>query len=649
MSFAMMHDSVFAEISKEELFRTPDLISAKISPDGNTIAYIGADASGFSNVFIRQRVDKFSTSSQISFFANAEIIQFFWSGDSDKVLLLKDEKGTGRLHLHGIDINTKEHKIYTAQFSKVNTKVVQISSRNTRAVIGLNHRNPQFFDLYELDLNSGALRLVYENDRYAKFLFSDTLDLILKMQIHNDGSWTVLTADDQLFLRLDASEAFHTEFLSYNEKNRAVYLLDNRFSDTTQLMMKSLSTQSEKVLGHQQNSDIDDVLFLDGEPKAYASYYTEKDWHVLDSSISQDIAFLQQHVGRNFEVINKNRNGDVWIVFISIPDQGMRFWIYERKSQNLILLYPSQLKAQRGFAKMYPLIIKTRDGQKLVCYYTLPVEHDRGGYVDVPLPLVVDPHGGPFLWRDKFEFNAYHQWLASCGYAVLSVNFRLSSGFGKAFLNAGNGEWGGKAHADVIDAVEACISRGLADRKKIGIFGGSYGGYEALASLTFTPEYFACSVAICGPSNLKTVLDNVPQFWEFTTRPLSDKTAFFTKQAFITSMGGSPDDPAGIAYLEKCSPLNYLEGIRAPLLLVHGQNDHIVAERESKQIFDSMKKHHKEVTYMLFPDEGHRFARFSNKMMYLDHAERFLSRHLGGKYHPIDQKIVSDSSAQIFN
>jgi dipeptidyl aminopeptidase/acylaminoacyl peptidase len=464
------------------------------------------------------------------------------------------------------------------------------------------------------------------------------------MRINDDGSWTVFTVDDAVFMQLSAAEAFQTEFLSYNEEKGAVYLLDNRFSDTNQLVMKPLSaTSHEKILGAQAHSDIDEVLFIGGEPRAYASYYTQKEWNSIDPSIENDVPFLEQHVGSNFEVVSQSKDGNVWVVSNSIPNQGSQFWIYERKGKNLSLLHSSQER----LSKMYSMIVEARDGQKLVCYYTLPKEHDKGGYVNAPLPLVVVPHGGPFKVRDRFEFNPYHQWLASCGYAVLSVNFRLSSGFGKAFVNAGNGQWGGKAHLDVIDAVDACVAKGIADRTKLAVFGGSYGGYESLASLTFSPEYFTCCVAVCGPSNLKTVLDNVPKFWEFTSKPLSDKMMFFTKQAFITSMGGNPDEAEGIRYLEKCSPLNHLDGIQVPLLLVHGKNDHVVVERESQQIYDSMKKSQKDVTYILFPDEGHRFAKFSNKMMYLSHAELFLSQHLGGKYEHIDKEIVADSSAII--
>ena len=635
----------YTPTAKEKLFQTPSLISAKISPEGTGIAYVGADEAGVANLFFKQS----AAPVQVTFFKDPEIIQFFWSAKSDKIVLLKDANGTGQLHVHGVDIATKQQVIYTEQWGKINAKVIRMHATKNSAVIGLNHRNLPFHDLYVLDLDSGQWTLLFKNDSYAKFLVSDDLDLVLKMRINPDGSWTIFTADDSVFMQLSAAEAFHTDFLSYHKQIDSVYLLDNRYADTQQLMRKSLSDGAEQLLGGQEMSDIAEVLFLEGQPKAYAIYYTHKQWHCIDEALEKDISFLEKHIGAEFSVLSQSQTGDIWALVNNVPDRGSLLWIYDRKKQTVSPFHPTGLIATECYAKMYPLVIEARDGLKLVCYYTLPKEQDRGGYVERPLPLVVNPHGGPFKVRDEYVFNPYHQWLASRGYAVLSVNFRLSSGFGKAFVNAGNGEWGKKAHFDVIDAVEACIAKGIADRQKLAVFGGSYGGYESLASLTFTPEYFTCCVAICGPSNLKTVLDHVPQFWEFTPRPLADSLMFFTKQAFITSMGGDPDRPEGAAYLQQCSPLNHLEGIKAPLLLIHGQNDHIVAEKESRQIYESMKKRGKQVTYLLFPDEGHRIAKFANKMAYLDHAERFLAEHLGGKYDPVDKDILACSSAILTN
>jgi len=626
--------------SKEELCATPALISAKVSPDGNWIASVGADENGIPNVFLMSREGDFSSAEQISFFETPEIIQFFWSGKSDQVLVLKDEEGTALHRLYGIDIHSKQQRFFTKDFDRANAKIIQISSNQNRAVVGLNQRKASFHDLYLLDFDTGNFTLLFQNDVYAKFLVGPDLDVILKMRINEEGSWTVFKSDDTIFLELSAEEAFQTEFLSYKEG--FVYFLDNRFSDTNQLVRKKLEDGKEEILGSDVRSDIDEVLFLQGEPKAYAIYYTEKEWRCIDPSMEKEIAFLTKSAGRNFEVVSRSQNGEIWVISNSFPERGGRFWIYERSHQKLLPLFPFE---DRAFAKMYPMVAVARDGRKLVCYYTLPPELDKGGFVDAPIPLVVVPHGGPFKVRDKFEFKPFHQWLASCGYAVLSVNFRLSSGFGKEHVNAGNGEWGGKAHLDVIDAVEACIDRGITEKGKLAILGGSYGGYETLASLTFTPTYFTCCVSVCGPSSLKTFLDFAPQFWEFTSKPLSDSNMFFTRKAFITSFGGDPETEEGLACLKKSSPLYHLEKIQAPLLLVQGKNDHIITEIEAEQIYRNMKENGKKVTYLLFPGEGHRFANFANKMMYLSHAEAFLAEYLGGHCSKTDSKLLAESTA----
>lgn len=632
--------SASAQITKEKLCKTPPFISAKLSPDGKLIAKVGADGAGIANVTVFG-VDA-DAGEQLSFFKSPNIIRFFWSADSKKVLVLKDEEGTGQLNLHAFDVVTREHLSYTEQFPKIDAKMIKLSPTENRAVIGLNLRHRYFHDLYLIDLDSGKLTLLLQNDTYAKFLVSDDLEVILKVRINEDASWSVFLKNDQLFLKLTAEEAFHTEFISYNAEEKLVYFLDNRFSDTNQLIQKSVEgSYEEKVLGGQPFSDVDEVL-LQGKPKAYASYYTQKEWHVLDPAIQPDIDFLKEQVGGNFKVVSQDLEGKTWIVSNSIPDKGNIFWIYKQGSLRQIT------PPAENLAKMYEMVVTARDGKKLVCYYTLPKEYDRGGYVDAPIPLVVTPHGGPFKVREKYEFDGFHQWLASCGYAVLNVNFRLSSGFGKEFVNAGNGEWGGKAHLDLIDAADACIAKGLTEKGKLAILGGSYGGYASLAGLTFTPDYFNCCVSICGPSNLKTLLKCVPEFWEFTADPLSDEMMFFTKRAFITSMGGDPDKEEGARYLEKCSPLNYLDNIQVPLLIVHGKNDHVVAENESRQIYESMKKKNKAVTYILFPNEGHRFGNSSNKMMYFDHAEAFLSEHLHGKYHPAEKSHLEGSTGQVF-
>lgn len=628
-------------ITKEKLFATPKIISAKISPDAHTIAYIGANEKGVPNVFIRPKEGLSFT--QLSFFDTPDIIQFFWSGDSRYILIMKDDNGTGKLQLHGFNVQTKKHIDYTSE--GVNAKVYRMSPHSNRAVVGLNLTNPLYHDLYVLDFDTGKLELLFQNDGYAKFLISDDLQVILKTRINADGSWTVLKADDEIIMEISPRDTFHTDFLTYLKDKNSFYFLDNRFSDTNQLKLKSLSLlEEEQILGKQKKSDIDDILFINGKPAAYASYYAQKEWHIIDDTAKEDILFLQTSLSSDFEVINQSQNEQFWIVSNSIPTKGNQFWLYQRDMKSLQLLSEP---IDHTLSNMHTMVVKSRDGYNLVCYYTLPKEVDRGGYVDKPIPLVVYPHGGPFQVRDKLQFNPYHQWLASLGYAVLSVNFRLSSGFGKEFVNAGNGEWGGKAHLDVIDAARECIAKGITEKGKMAICGLSYGGYESLASLTFTPDFFTCCVAICGPSNLKTVFTHLPQYWEFTSKPASDKAWFFTRHAFIISMGGDPETSEGAQYLEKCSPLHHLANIKVPLLLVHGQNDHVVAELESRQIHEKMKAMGHEVRYILFPDEGHRIAQFNNRMFYMDEIEQFLSRHIGGTCHPTNRSILLESSAII--
>ncbi|MBI3211788.1 MAG: S9 family peptidase, partial [Simkania negevensis] len=350
-------------------------------------------------------------------------------------------------------------------------------------------------------------------------------------------------------------------------------------------------------------------------------------------------------LGPSYSVLSQTLLGDLWVLVTDLPDRGKEFWLYNRPRQELSLLYASL--EPHEFSKMYPLSLKARDGRELISYLTLPKEFDLDGDVAFPLPLVVFPHGGPFKVRDRYIFHPFHQWLASRGYAVLSVNFRLSSGFGKEFVSAGNGEWGGKAHLDVIDAVEECIKRGITEKGKLAVVGGSYGGYEALAGLTFTPDFYTCIVALCAPSNLKTVLQGVPSYWELLATPFSERTLFFTKKAFIISMGGDPEKPQEAPYLEKCSPLNYVDNIQKPLLLIHGANDHIVQEKESQQIYEGMKKSQKPVTYLSFPDEGHGIEKFANKMHFLALIEKFLAKHLGGREEPLQEEIQRASSANV--
>lgn len=627
-------------VNKESLFSTPECISMKVSPDGAWTALIGSDQRGIPNVFI---IDREGKRTQCSFFDTPEIIQFYWSPDSRQVLLIKDRDGKGSPHLLGVHIETHETKNYTEDLEMPSAKLLQCSKSDNACAVALKTGKSPFHDIYRLDLDTGERQLIYRNEGYIKFLLSKNLDILLKVRLEDDGAWRVLTEDDREFLYLSAEDAFMTELLEYDESCQEVVFLDSRYTDKTTLTAKSLATFKERVLGGKEDADVHEVLFVKSSPIAYSTFFEKKQWHVLDPNFQEAIAYLSDRVGTGFSIINQSADGRQWITLMDSPDRGREYGCFDLETSTWRSLY-TPLKL--SFAKMYSTIAKARDGKDLVTYYTLPVDADQGGTTRSPLPLIVFPHGGPFKARDCYAFHPFHQWFASLGYAVVSVNYRLSAGYGKSFVNAGNGEWGGAAHHDVLDAVEHCIAMGIADRKKMAIVGGSYGGYEAQASLAFSPGFFCCGVAICGPSCLETVLKSVPKYWEFTSSPLSDQTAFFTKQAFITSIGGDPENPDGAAYLRSCSPLYHLDAIRDPLLLVHGESDHVVTKEESMQIYQSMKERGCQVRYLAYPDEGHRFAKFVNKMHYMSEIEAFLSRYLEEK-EPVANR-VKGSSCRIF-
>jgi dipeptidyl aminopeptidase/acylaminoacyl peptidase len=627
------------EASKETLFTPPDYLSFRLNSQGTYLSYIGTDENGVPNLFIADGINVL-TAKALSFYDAPGIIQFFWSGKGDKILLLKDERGAGKLRIHLYDIHNKEISDLSEDFQNSSSLILKMHSTENKAIVGFNERNPNFHDLYLVDLDTKEKKLVLENDSFAKFLFSDELELILKIALKEDGSWDVFNAKDEIWMHLIYEEAFHVEFLSFDSKDRKVYFLDCRDSNTNQLASKSLESDLEEEFAHSHKSDIQEVLFLDGKPQAWASYYLKKEWNLLSSSLEADFLFLKQEIGAQFTFLSKSEN--LWLLETAEPEVGLRFYLYFRKDKKVELLNPP--KKAESFSKMYPLEYTSKDGIRLTGYYTLPKEQDRGGYLKTPLPLLVIPHGGPFKFRDFYKFNPFHQWAASLGYIALSMNFRLSSGFGRELVSAGQKEYGGKAHEDVLDAVEACIRKKLTSRGSLAIFGGSYGGYEVLASLAFSPDYFSCGISICPPSNLISLLKKFPNYWEWTPYPFADNKKFFTKVDFIQNMGGDPDKPEDMEFLASCSPLYFTGQIKAPLLLVHGKNDHVVSEGESRQIFDEMKSKRKDVSYLFFPDEGHRFAKFENIIQYLDMAEKFLSKHLKGKYTPANPKILEKAN-----
>jgi len=387
-----------------------------------------------------------------------------------------------------------------------------------------------------------------------------------------------------------------------------------------------METMEQTVVAEDPRVDIGGVMIHPTEKtlQAYATSYERQVWQALDDAVAGDLAVLNELTDGDLQVVSRTLDDSVWFVAYDVDNGPVRYYRYDRAAKRAEFLFTDRdALAEAPLVRMHPAVVKSRDGLDLVSYLSLPAgtDDDGDGRPDEPQPMVLWVHGGPW-GRDEWGFDSIHQWLANRGYAVLSVNFRGSTGFGKEFINAANLEWAGKMHDDLIDAVEWAVKEGIADPARVAIGGGSYGGYATLVGMTMTPEVFACGVDLVGPSNLITLLDNVPEYW-IPLLPL------------FTSRVGDNNTEEGKALLQERSPLNYVERICRPLLIGQGANDPRVKQQESDQIVEAMQERDIPVTYCLYSDEGHGFGRPENSMSFWAVAEAFLAEHLGGRYEPI--------------
>lgn len=626
-------------IARADLFSPAEVSAVKVSPDSKWLAYVKSDPAGVMNLHIGPtgEIHKTDALKQITHFTNPEIYRFFWTEDSKHIIFLKDAYGAKAYQLYGVNIDSGKVTNYTEGFQKVSAKIFKVSG--SKVAIGINDRNSSYHDVYVLDTVNGSLNKIFENDKFSRFSFDENLKIVFKEEIHADGAIDVYK-EDQIAFQFSPEDAFHSRLLKIH--NSTLYYLDTRTSDTTTLKSVNLVTNEAIDLAHNAKSDIGEVVFVNGRPYAYSTTWFKKEWHSLGADSLEP---LQSQMGSaSFEITSQSEH--FWILRSTEPKRiGASFYLYDRKNANLTAL--SKPKTHARLADMIPFEFTTRDGLLLTAYITLPSQYKDIASVKKPIPLIVLPHGGPFQSRDVWGYNPEHQWLASRGYAVLSVNFRLSSGFGKKLVNAGNGEWGRKALFDLIDGVQWCIEQGITAKDKVGIMGRSYGGYATLAALTFTPKVFAVGVDIVGPSSLITVMEKVPKYWDFPNYPLSDGELFFTKGAFIKSMGGSPDDPEGRKFLASRSPVNFANRVERPLMLIQGDNDPIVTRVESQQILDELKRLKKKACMLSFSDEGHQFRSYANIDVFLAYAEKWLHDALGGTFEPINKELRQQSSVQI--
>ena len=423
------------------------------------------------------------------------------------------------------------------------------------------------------------------------------------------------------------------------DANNTMWLAWSLNRNTSALVSMDLVTRQRKIHAEHPNADLyswvvhHPVTLI---PQAAVFDYLRREYFVLDDSIRSDIEYLGNLYRGDFRIADRTLDDSTWLIEYNQDIGSQRYFLYsrpERSAQELCVMRP-KLDAMK-LSRLHPVIIIASDGLELVSYYSLPPWYDNpeGNAPEKPLPAVLVVHGGPW-GRNRWRFNPLHQLLANRGYFVLSVNFRASTGFGKNFINAGNGEWSRKMHTDLLDAVDWSVTNGFADEKRTAIFGASYGGYAALVGMTFTPEVFACGVDLFGPANLVTLLSNLPPYWEDI------------RSRFRNRIGALPDTEEGREYLMERSPISRVGSICRPLLIGQGANDPRVTKDESDQIASSMQDKGLPVTYLLYPDEGHGFQRPENRLSFYAVAEKFLAKHIGGRYQPIGG-CLGNSSVQV--
>ena len=628
-------------ILRSALFGNPVKFGALLSPDGKWVSWI-APVNGLLNVWVAPS-DKPEVGKAITASTDHPISTHFWSSDSNQILFIKDNGGDENFHLYGVDIITGKQQDYTP-FANVSIKVIGVSSkRQNELLVGINDRDPRWHDVYLLNIKTGKRKLLLKGDGFINFQSDDDLQLRLVGRPNVVGGVDYFhikggVVADKSFLSTSLEDS-GTSPLGFTSDGRTLYWIDSRDRDTAALFAEDTATGQRKLIGQDSRADLSGTLRhpVSGEVQAFSVNYLKDEWHFIDKRLKDDFDWLEKHLDKDFFVVSRTRADDKWIVGVDLLSKVSGTYLYNRQTKHLRTLYVA--RPELLGVPLMPMLtaeIKARDGLILPSYLTLPKGSDINGdgKADKRVPMVLLVHGGPWL-RDVYGYDAHHQWLANRGYAVLSVNFRASSGFGKKFLTAGNKQWGLAMHTDLLDAVEWAVKQGITSADKVAIMGGSYGGYATLAALAFTPTAFSCGVAIVGPSNLETLLATIPPYWE------AGKKQMYSRM-------GDPTTIEGREILRAASPLYKANQIIRPLLIGQGANDPRVKQAESDQIVAAMQTKNIPVTYVLYPDEGHGFEKPNNRISFNAIAEAFLGNCLGGRVEPLGATLQK-STAQILN
>ncbi|MGE0829577.1 MAG: prolyl oligopeptidase family serine peptidase [Hyphomonadaceae bacterium] len=635
-------DAAARLIPRADIFGDPAFAAAAINPQGDRIAYL-ASANGVQHVFVAP-IEAVARARAVTADAPRGVRDFLWAETGRHILYLRDDAGDENWRLNVVGVDTGEQRELTPQGAQA--EIVGYSPAEPNIVIvALNDRDRAWRDLYRIDILTGERTLLVRNTRrFAEFYVDRSNRVRLALQTTSEGGAELWSRDAagawRRLLQIPFEDAASSRFLTFESDSRHFLMLDSTGRDRAGLVRVDAATGEKTLLGESQRADIVDVWLnpLTRAPQAFVAEYLRREWRPVDPAALADIDFLDAQLAGEPRVLSRTRDDRAWIVQEEGPTTPTRTWLYRRGPDappRLTLLFRNRPALEsRTLAPMIPVEIQARDDLTLVSYLTLPLGADANddSRPEAPLPLVLAVHDGPWA-RDSYGLNPTHQWLANRGYAVLSVNFRGSAGLGKAFLNAGNREWGGQVREDLLDAVQWAVDEGIARADRVAIMGSSFGGYAALAGLAFTPDRYACGVSLSGPSNLAGFVESTPPAWEAHRAELYERV-------------GDPRDAAEAQRLRDQSPLFRAARMRGPLLIAQGARDPRVPRADADQIAAALSVRGNQSVYLLYPDEAHGLSRTPNRLSFYAVAENFLARCLGGLAQPLSDRDFAGASAR---
>ncbi|RIQ32178.1 S9 family peptidase [Jiangella rhizosphaerae] len=610
----MTYDAV-PLIPRDVLFGNPERLLPTLSPDGSRLGFVAPDE-GVLNVWVGPADDP-AAARPVTHDRHRGVRTFMFCHDDRTLVYLQDTDGDEDWRLYALDLESGEVTLVTPQ-EKVTAHILEHNRWHpTSMLIGLNADNPELHDVYRFDLATRELTKVAVNPGYAGWLVDSDQRIRGGVAMTEDGGAVVYRrgddGTDEPWFEIGPDDVLTTDVAGFSRDGSAAYLLSSVGVNAARLIRVDVATGDETVLAEDPEYDVAGVARHPEtlEPQAVTFLKERKSWTFLDSAFGAEVEGLTQRLRGEVGISRPVRDDRTWLVHDVLSDGPVRYYRYDRDTGELTFLFSHRPELEQyDLAEMEPFSYTARDGLTVHGYLTFPRGVDRAN-----LPAVLDVHGGPWA-RDTWGYDPEAQWFANRGYVCVQVNFRGSTGYGKAFGNAGNKEWGRAMHTDLLDAVDHLAGQRLIDRDRVGIYGGSYGGYAALAGAAFTPDVFRCAVDIVGPSNLLTLLASVPEYWK-------------PQIALMHNRVGNPETERDMLW--ERSPLSKVDQITIPVLVAQGKNDPRVKIAEAEQIVAALEEKGLDHEYLLFEDEGHGLARPENRERFYAAAERFLATHLGGR------------------